>query len=62
MTSNELIKIHGRICLNFWKIARNDLELRTTEFEGTIEEVTGFTLPKFPPETLTRWWSGKISD
>ena len=44
-TTNYNIKINGRYVLNFWKVARNELELRTTEFEGAVMEVLGKKVP-----------------
>ena len=34
--TNPNLKIRGRTVLNYWKIARNELTLRTTTFEGTV--------------------------
>ena len=34
--TNPNLKIRGRIVLNYWKIARNELALRTTTLEGTV--------------------------
>ena len=55
-TNNYNIKINGRYVLNFWKVARNELALRTTEFEGAVMEVLGKKFPVVNPIRLNAAW------
>ena len=56
LKTTSSLNIRGRIILNYWKIAREELSLRTTTFEGTVGHVLGITIPSFQPEVLTGCW------
>ena len=52
------VSIYGRVVLNFWKVARDELSLRTTQFEGAVWSVIGRKVPRMRQERLNRWWAG----
>ena len=54
--SRHGVTIPGRIVFNFWKVARGELSLRTTEFEGTVFDIVGKRIPRLRPERLVKWW------
>ena len=48
--------IKGRTVYNWWKVARDDLQLRSTSFGATCEHVLGESMPKFNREEFAKLW------
>ena len=51
---NDLI--NGRTIYNFWKVARDDLQLRSTSFAATCQHVINQSCPKFEREVFANAW------
>ena len=49
--------IKGRTVYNWWKVARDDLQLRSTSFGATCEHVLGESMPKFNREEFAKLWT-----
>ena len=49
--------IKGRTVYNWWKVARDDLQLRSTSFGATCEHVLGESMPKFNRDEFAKLWS-----
>jgi len=55
----EGVQVVGRVCLNLWRIVKDETSMSSDTLEAAAEGVLGERVPSIPRSEVERWWTNQ---